>query len=53
MRLRDHPHVARQHRTQLLQSVAFTSGTGKSHFVEALAQAAIEADLRVSGLPWL
>jgi DNA replication protein DnaC len=27
------------------------SGTGKSHFVEALAQAAIEADLRVSGLP--
>ena len=24
MRLRDHPHLARQHRTQLLQSVAFT-----------------------------
>ena len=31
MCLRDHPHVARQHRTQLLQSVAFTPGTGKSH----------------------
>jgi hypothetical protein len=27
------------------------SATGMSHFVEALAQAAIEADLRVSGLP--
>jgi DNA replication protein DnaC len=32
----------------VLQSVAITSGTGKSHFVEALGHAAIEADLRVS-----
>jgi DNA replication protein DnaC len=29
-------------------AVAGPSGTGKSHFVEALAQAAIEADLRVA-----
>ena len=32
----------------MLQSVAITSGTGKSHFVEALAHAAIDAGLRVS-----
>ena len=31
MRLRDHPHIARQYRTQLLQSVAITPGTGKTH----------------------
>ncbi len=32
----------------MLQSVAIPSGTGKSHFVEALAHAAIEQDLRVA-----
>jgi DNA replication protein DnaC len=48
MRLRDNPHLARQHRTKMLQSVAFSSGTGKSHFVEALAHAAIDKDLRVA-----
>jgi IstB-like ATP binding protein len=32
----------------MLQSVAFSSGTGKSHFVEALAHAAIDKDLRVA-----
>ena len=32
MRLRDNPHIARQDRTQLLQSVAFTPSTGKIHF---------------------
>src|ERR1700682_3643663 len=32
-------------------AISGASGTGKSHFVEALAQAAIEADLRVLGLP--
>ena len=48
MRLSAHPHLARQQRTNLLQSVAITSGTGKSHFVEALAHPAIETDLRVA-----
>jgi DNA replication protein DnaC len=32
----------------MLQSVAITSGTGKSHFAEALAHAAIDKDLRVA-----
>ena len=32
----------------MLQSVAIPPGTGKSHFVEALAHAAIEEDLRVA-----
>jgi DNA replication protein DnaC len=32
----------------MLQSVAITSGTGKSHFVEALGHAAIDNGLRVS-----
>jgi len=32
-------------------AISGASGTGKSHFVEALAQAAIEADMRGSGLP--
>jgi hypothetical protein len=48
VRLRDDPHLARQDRTKMLQSVAFSPGTGKSHFVEALAHAAIENDMRVS-----
>ena len=47
MRLRDNPHIARQDRTQLLQSVAFTSGTGKSHLLIGLGTAAAEAGFRV------
>jgi hypothetical protein len=29
MHRRGHPHPARQHRTQMLQSLAITPGTGK------------------------
>ena len=47
MCLRDHPHVARQHRTQLLQSVAFTPGTGKTHLAIGLAMRACQAGHRV------
>ena len=36
MRLGDHPHIARQYSTQLLQSVAFTVGVGKTHVAQAL-----------------
>ncbi len=39
MRLRDNPHIARQDRTQLLQSVAFTVGVGKTHVAQALGHA--------------
>jgi WD40 repeat protein len=35
VRLRNHPHATRQHRTQLLQSVAITSGAGKSSLLSA------------------
>jgi hypothetical protein len=41
MCLRDHPHVARQQRTQLLQSVAFTVGVGKTHLATALGHIAV------------
>ena len=47
MRLRDNPHIARQDRTQLLQSVAFTPGTGKTHLLIALGTRAAEAGYRV------
>jgi len=47
MRLRDHPHIARQDRTQLLQSVAFTPGTGKTHLAVGLAIRACQAGHRV------
>jgi IstB-like ATP binding protein len=47
MRLRNHPHATRQHRTQLLQSVATTSGTGKSHLLIALGTEAAMAGYRV------
>jgi DNA replication protein DnaC len=47
MRPRDNPHIARQHRTQLLQSVAFTPGTGKTHLAIGLARAAAQAGHRV------
>jgi hypothetical protein len=41
MRLRDNPHIARQDRTQLLQSVAFTVGVGKTHLATALGHIAV------------
>ncbi|WP_231513626.1 ATP-binding protein, partial [Mycobacterium paragordonae] len=47
MRLGHHPHFTRQHRTQLLQSVAFTSGTGKSHLLIGVGTAAAEQGFRV------
>jgi len=47
MRLGDNPHFARQDHTQLLQSVAFTSGTGKSHLLIGLGTRAAEAGYRV------
>jgi hypothetical protein len=47
MRPRDNPHIARQHRTQLLQSVAFTPGTGKSHVLIGLGHAAVHAGHKV------
>ena len=51
MRLSHHPHLTRQDRTQLLQSVAFTSGTGKTHLATALAIAAAHAGHRVAFAP--
>jgi hypothetical protein len=47
MRLRDNPHLTRQHRTQLLQSVAFTPGTGKTHLAIGIAIRACQAGHRV------
>ena len=41
MRLRDNPHITRQHRTQLLQSVAFTVGVGKTFLANALGHIAV------------
>jgi hypothetical protein len=41
MRPRDNPHIARQDRTQLLQSVAFTVGVGKTHLATALGHIAV------------
>ncbi|MDA8038260.1 MAG: ATP-binding protein, partial [Actinomycetota bacterium] len=43
-----HTYLARQHLPNMLQSVAVSSGTGKSHFAEALANAVIDAGMRVS-----
>jgi DNA replication protein DnaC len=40
-------HLTRQDRTQLLQSVAFTAGTGKSHTLIGLGTAAIHAGHKV------
>src|SRR5947207_1408482 len=37
MRRGGNPHLARQHRTQLLQSVAISPGTGKSRAAAAIA----------------
>ena len=41
VRLGHHPHLTRQDRTQLLQSVAFTVGVGKTHLANALGHMAI------------
>lgn len=46
VRLSDHPHLTRQDRTQLLQSVAITSGVGKTHLSVGLARAAAHAGYR-------
>jgi DNA replication protein DnaC len=46
MRLRDDPHFARQYRTQVLQSVAFTPGTGKTHLAIGIAIRACQAGHR-------
>jgi hypothetical protein len=42
-----HPHPARQHRPKMLQSLAITAGTGKSHLLLALGSAAVDAGHRV------
>ena len=47
MRLRDNPHFAWQDRTQLLQSVAFTVGVGKTHVAQALGHLAIRQGAEV------
>src|ERR1700739_2553767 len=47
MRRHDHPHLTRQYRAQLLQSVAFTPGTGKTHLAIGLAMRACQAGHRV------
>ena len=47
VRLGHHPHLTRQDRTQLLQSVAFTSGTGKTHLLIGLGTAAAHDGFRV------
>ena len=47
MRHRRHPHLARQHRPKMLQSVAVPAGTGKSHLLVALGHQAIDAGFRV------
>ena len=47
MRLGHHPHLTRQDRTQLLQSVAFTPGTGKSHLLIGCGNATVQAGFKV------
>jgi IstB-like ATP binding protein len=47
MRWRGHPHQTRQHRTKMLQSVAITAGTGKSHVLVALGISAVAAGHKV------
>ena len=36
-----HPHPSRQHRTKMLQSVAITSGVGKTHLATSLGHIAV------------
>ena len=52
VRLGHYPHLTRQDSTQLLQSVAFTSGTGKSHLLIALGTAGRAKPASRSGTPW-
>ncbi|MDT5369095.1 MAG: hypothetical protein QOC62_3526 [Mycobacterium sp.] len=47
VRLSHHPHLTRQDRTQLLQSVAFTAGTDESHTLVGVGIAAIHAGHKV------
>src|SRR5215203_1377225 len=47
MHQRGHPHLARQHRSKMLQSVAITPGTGKTHLLIALGTIAAEQGRRV------
>jgi DNA replication protein DnaC len=47
MRLGDNPHITRQHRTQLLQSVAITVGVGKTHLATALGHIAVRRGVSV------
>ncbi len=42
-----HPHLARQHRPKLLQSVDITVGVGKTHLATALGHIAIRRRLTV------
>ena len=48
VRLGHHPHLTRQDRTQLLQSLAFPPGTGKTHLAIGLAIKAAQAGHRVA-----
>jgi IstB-like ATP binding protein len=41
MGLTNDPHLARQHRTQMLQFVAFSVGVGKTHLATALGHIAV------------
>src|SRR5829696_9397871 len=47
MHQRGHPHPARQHRPKMLQSVAITPGTGKTHLATGLGIAAAHHGHRV------
>ncbi len=47
MRLGHYPHLTRQDSTQLLQSVAFTPGTGKTHLAIGIAIRACHAGHRI------
>ena len=47
VRLGHYPHLTRQDSTQLLQSVAFTPGTGKTHLAIGIAIRACQAGHRV------
>jgi len=47
MSLRYHPHRTRQRRTKMLQSLAITPGTGKTHLAIGLAIRACQAGHRV------
>jgi hypothetical protein len=42
-----HPHIARQYRPKMLQSVAITPGTGKTHLAIGLAIRGCQAGHRV------